>query len=119
MITGEYITYQRIKPDAEPVDNVNKYAWADEDYETVTEWHEFTPDELRDRAAMMIDGLKTELRETETAFIDFLARVAACTDPLRFVATFINEAKSLAGAIAERAKIREQIQEIEKTIGGE
>lgn len=28
------------------IDNVNKFAYADSDYEEVTEWHQYTPEEL-------------------------------------------------------------------------
>lgn len=43
---GYYITEQRIKENATPIDNVVKFAWDDEDYEAVEVWHEYTEDEL-------------------------------------------------------------------------
>lgn len=43
---GYYQKVIRIKPNADPVDNVTKFAYADEDYETVEEWYEYTEEEL-------------------------------------------------------------------------
>lgn len=35
-----------IKETATPIDNIEKFAWYDEDYETIQEWHEYTAEEL-------------------------------------------------------------------------
>ena len=42
---GYWTTETRIKSDATPIDDVTKFAWDDEDYETVEVWHEYTPEE--------------------------------------------------------------------------
>lgn len=46
MENGYYYTATRIKEDATPIDNVTKFAWYDDDYETVELWHEYTEEEL-------------------------------------------------------------------------
>ena len=50
MDSGRTIYTERIKADAIPlgtvVDGVVKDVWADDDYETVEEWIEYTPEEL-------------------------------------------------------------------------
>ena len=46
MENGYYYTATRIKEDATPIDNVTKFAWYDDDYETVVLWHEYTEEEL-------------------------------------------------------------------------
>ena len=46
MENGYYYTATRIKEDATPIHNVTKFAWYDDDYETVELWHEYTEEEL-------------------------------------------------------------------------
>ena len=43
---GYYVTKERIKADAIPIDNETKFAWDNDDYETYQEWHEYTEEEL-------------------------------------------------------------------------
>lgn len=47
---GYYIKETIIKEDATPIDNVTKFAWADDDYEIVKTWHEYTEEELAEQA---------------------------------------------------------------------
>lgn len=46
-MSGYYAKETRIKTDATPIDNKTKFAWADDDYEEVEVWHEYTEDELK------------------------------------------------------------------------
>lgn len=46
MESGRYVTRERIKEDALPIDNVTKFAWDDDDIEIVEEWVEYTAEEL-------------------------------------------------------------------------
>lgn len=46
MENGYYYTATIVKEDATPIDNVTKFAWYDDDYETVELWHEYTEEEL-------------------------------------------------------------------------
>lgn len=46
-MNGYYAKETRIKSDATPIDNKTKFAWADDDYEEVEVWHEYTEDELK------------------------------------------------------------------------
>ena len=43
---GYLATDTIIKPDAEPIDNVTKFAWDSDDYETVTRYIRYTEEEL-------------------------------------------------------------------------
>lgn len=43
---GYFYETTQIKEDATPIDNVTKFAWYDDDYETVELWHEYTEEEL-------------------------------------------------------------------------
>lgn len=43
---GYYKKEYRIKSSAKPIDNIEKFAWDDDDYETYQEWHEYTEEEL-------------------------------------------------------------------------
>lgn len=47
MANGYYTTEVRIKDSATPIDNITKFAYYDDDYETVEVWHEYTIEELK------------------------------------------------------------------------
>lgn len=50
-LTIGYVTeWTVVKDDAEPVDDVTKFAWADDDYETRQVYVPYTADELSNRA---------------------------------------------------------------------
>lgn len=46
MATGYYKKVIRIKESATPIDNVNKFAWDNDDYEEIEVWHDYTDEEL-------------------------------------------------------------------------
>ena len=57
---GYLMSKTRVKSDAEPIDNINKFAWFDSDYEEIQIYipklepaHNPSPDE--DRDAMLVD----------------------------------------------------------------
>ena len=47
MESGYYETIVRVKESAVPIDNVTKFAYYDDDYETVEVWYEYTEEELK------------------------------------------------------------------------
>ena len=55
---GTLHTERIIREDAEPIDNEKKFAWADEDYEEILRYEEFTKEEVRERR---IELLKRKL----------------------------------------------------------
>lgn len=55
-----------IRPDAEPIDNVTKFAWADEDYETIQRYVAIPEEERR---VERIAQLKQQLSDTDYAVI--------------------------------------------------
>lgn len=61
---GYYETVTRIKPDAKPIDNKTKFAWDDDDYEEVEEWHEYTEEELE---MLNTPGLEDIIAEQDDA----------------------------------------------------
>lgn len=50
MNNGQYVKSIRIKADAKPIDNKTKFAYADDDYEEVEEWVEYTDEEKAEMA---------------------------------------------------------------------
>ena len=66
-----------IRPDAEPVDNVTKFAYADEDYETVR-IYERIPDEIL--TERRIDDLKRKLTDTDYVVIKIAEGVATAEE---------------------------------------
>ena len=55
-----------IRPEAAPVDNVTKFAWAEEDYETIWRYVQIPAEQ---RAAEQIARLKRQLADTDYTVI--------------------------------------------------
>ena len=85
-----------IRPEAEPIDNVTKFAWADEDYETILRYV-IIPEE--ERRAERISQLKRQLADTDYAVIK-IAEGAATPD-------------EYAEVIAQRQEWRAEINQLE------
>ena len=85
-----------IRPEAEPIDNVAKFAWADEDYETILRYV-VTPE--AERSAERIAQLKLRLAETDYAIIKIAEGAAT--------------AEEYAEVIAQRQEWRAEINELE------
>ena len=92
----------RIKVDAEPIDNISKFAWADEDYETVEIWHEYTAEELEEQKQIEISALKQKLVDTDYIVIKIAEGVAT--------------ADEYADTLEQRKLWRTQINELENTL---
>ncbi len=90
-----------IRPDAAPIDDVTKFAWADEDYETIQRYI-VMPDAKRNQNR--IAQLKGLLRETDYAVIKIAEGAAA--------------PEEYADVIAQRQAWRDEINELEGTAGG-
>lgn len=101
-MNGYYEEIILIKEDATPIDNITKFAWADEDYETVEVWHEYTDDELVWQKQAEINELKQNLANTDYIIIK-IAEGASTLD-------------EYADTIALRQQWREQINELEAQI---
>lgn len=93
---GYYMTVVRIKEDAAPIDNITKFAWADEDYETVEEWHEYTEEELAMIAAGKEAERKKEVLEALPGVVEELSEA---------VSTSATDTEDLMDAIAELSEL--------------
>ena len=91
-----------IKPDAVPVDDVTKFAYADDDYEKVRIYERIPDDVLR---ANRIAELKQRLADTDYAVIKIAEGAAA--------------AGEYADVIADRQAWREEINRLERTAENE
>lgn len=85
-----------IRPEAEPIDNVAKFAWADEDYETILRYVAVPEAERR---AEQIAQLKRQLADTDYAVIK-ISEGAATPD-------------EYAEVIAQRQEWRAEINQLE------
>lgn len=91
-----------IRPDAESVDNVTKFAYADEDYEMVWIYERIPDSVLTERR---IDDLKRKLTDTDYVVIKIAEGAAT--------------AEEYAETIASRKAWREEINALEKQPAGE
>lgn len=85
-----------IRPDAAPIDDVTKFAWADQDYETILRYVAVPEAERR---AERISQLKRQLSDTDYAVIK-IAEGAATPD-------------EYAEVIAQRQEWRAEINQLE------
>ena len=88
-----------IRPDAAHVDDAAKFAWADEDYETIQRYVE-VPEEQR--RAQRIAWLKAQLSATDYAVIKIAEGAAA--------------PEEYADVIAQRQAWRDEINELEDQV---
>ena len=85
-----------IRPDAAPIDNVTKFAWADEDYETIQRYVKIPEPEWRESR---LAELKAALAETDYAVVKIAEGAAT--------------AEEYAELIAQRQTWREEINRLE------
>lgn len=76
-MNGYYEKVTRIKENAVPIDNIAKFAWADDDYETVEIWHEYTEAEIEEQKQIEISALKQKLTDTDYIIIKITEGVAS------------------------------------------
>lgn len=88
-----------IRPEAAPVDDVTKFAWAEEDYETIQRYVALPEKQL---AAERVAQLKELLRNTDYTVIKIAEGAAAAED--------------YAQVIAQRQAWRDEINELEDQV---
>ena len=88
-----------IRPNAAPIDNITKFAWADEDYETIQRYVE-VPEEQR--RSERIDKLKALLQDSDYAVIKIAEGAATIEE--------------YADVIANRKEWRAEINELEEQL---
>lgn len=103
-MSGYYEKVIRVKEDAVPIDNVTKFAWADDDYEEVEVWHENTEEEIRNNKLIEIINLKISLNETDYVVIK-IAEGAATRE-------------EYADVLAKRQTWRDEINRLEEEMNG-
>lgn len=90
-----------IRPDAAPIDDVTKFAWADEDYETI---QRYVAVPEKQRTTERIAQLKGLLRETDYVVIKIAEGAAA--------------PEEYADVIAQRQAWRNEINQLEVAASG-
>lgn len=92
------IPTQIVKADAEPIDNITKFAWNDDDYEEV-QYYTITVETAEQR----IDRLKSKLAATDYVVIK--------------IAEGVSTAEDYADVIVDREAWRKEINELEGSDG--
>lgn len=68
---GEIRNETVIRDDAEPIDNVSKFAWEDDDYVDILRYVEYTPEELERRAEVEEESsVKSQVKIAAAIFIN-------------------------------------------------
>lgn len=106
MDNGFYVKEVRIKEGALPIDNVTKFAWADDDYEEVEVFIPFT---VEQKIAM----LKGNLAETDYIASKAIEAIIGCLNVVDLFSAIKSIREEYGDKIALRKKWREQINELE------
>ena len=69
---GYYEKITRVKSGAKPIDNVTKFAWRDDDYEVVEEWHEYTKEEFEMLEAPSLEDIIAEQDDAICALYEMI-----------------------------------------------
>ena len=93
---GKLVQTNRIKPDAKPIDDIEKFAYEDDDYEDILEY--IVPDEA-EWLERQIDKFKRNLTDTDYCILKVMEGAATLAD--------------YAQVITERKSWREKINELE------
>ena len=99
--TGYFREETIVRPDAAPIDNITKFAWADEDYETIRRYVDVPEEQRREDRIAWLKGL---LSATDYAVIK-IAEGAATPE-------------EYADVIAQRQAWREEINQLEGKTDG-
>lgn len=97
LTTGKLRSETIIRPDAEPIDNVTKHAWTDDDYEEILRYVVIP---IATRIEQRISTLKSKLSATDYAVIKIAEGAAT--------------AEEYAGIIADREAWRAEINTLER-----
>lgn len=107
MEKGYFVRSKRAKAGAlATIDNVTKFALSADDYEEFEEWVEYTPEELRQRAAAAAKAELEATREEFEGLIETLFSVDSAAELLGVIMN--NQAREL---MAKRKKLRAKINE--------
>lgn len=106
MDNGFYVKEVRIKEGALPIDNVTKFAWADDDYEEVEVFIPFT---VEQKIAM----LKGNLAETDYIASKAMEAILSCSNVVDLFSAIKSIREEYGDKISLRKKWREQLNELE------
>lgn len=114
MERGYLVIGERIKENAIPlgtvIDGVVKEVWADDDYETVEEWVEYTAEEYVEGR---INELKRLLADTDYIAAKAMDALICCSNVVELLATLATLADEYSDKIEERKRWRKEINELE------
>ena len=97
---GQLVPTKRVREDAEPIDNIKKFAWSDEDYEDA---QMYIPNREKSTAEKIAD-LKKQLSKTDYKIIK-CSECQLLGQELPY---------DVAGLYAERQAIRDEINKLEQ-----
>lgn len=103
---GYLINATIIKDDAIPIDDVEKFAWADDDWEDVQIYRTFDN-------AQRIGQAKGRLEETDYIAAKAMDKLMACTSVVDILTALNDMATEYKDIIIEREQLRKMINDLE------
>lgn len=103
---GYLVLSNRIKKDAEPIDDETKFAWADDDWEEVYIYKPFDSDQLVAQA-------KNRLAETDYVAAKAMDKLLSCTSADDILEALNDVLVEYKDVITERAQLRKKINDLE------
>ena len=79
---GQLTNATVIRQDSAPIDNETKWAWADDDYEEVQVWHEYTEQELDFMSRATLEEVSDALADASDAVSSNAEDVATLSDAI-------------------------------------
>lgn len=104
----------RIKPDATPVDDIVKFAYYDDDYETIDVYVEYTQREILER---QLAEKRAELSEYDDVLDEAMLSIMIPSSTLDEGAGNDVDNSYLAEGLARRIELRAEIAQLEREIG--
>ena len=103
---GYICNTQVVKKDASPIDNVEKFAWAEDDWEDAQVFIRFS-------SRMQIEKAKSRLRDTDYIVVKTIESLLKCKSITDMIAVFANTIEEYGDVVDERISLRSKVNELE------
>lgn len=108
-----------IKPDATPIDDVEKFAWDDDDYLTIQRYILYTEEDYLNEKKQKVSELKANLSDTDYIAAKSMDKLLLCTTPDEMAEVTNYYRDKYASTIEQRQKWRDEINKINNEINKE
>lgn len=113
MANGTVEQRVRVRTDADPIDNKTKFAWDDEDYETIAV---YVPNDPSKSIKNEIVKLKHELADTDYIACKMMDSLAVCNSANDIQGVIESTKQTYSSVLIQREENRKRINELESQL---